>query len=132
MILEGRIKFQSYIEFWQHLPNNERIIVDTLREIILKTLSPIYKEKISFNVPYFYNKKGICLIWPSTVPRGGIKSGVLLGFWYGNKLNDVDSYLTHGTNKQLFYKIYHSIEELNEIAIIKLLKDAIEIDNKFK
>jgi len=33
-----------------------------------------------------------------------------LGFWYGNKLQDVDNYLTHGTNKQIFYKIYKSLE----------------------
>jgi hypothetical protein len=89
------------------------------------------KEKISYNVPFFSGKKGICIIWPSTIPRGGIKNGVLLGFWYGNKLKDTDHYLVHGTNKQVFYKIYQSVEDINEKAIVKLLKEAISVDKRW-
>jgi hypothetical protein len=64
-------------------------------------------------------------VWPATIPRGGIKSGVLLGFWYGNRLKDVDNYLIHGTNKQVYYKIYKSAREINTKAIVKLLKEAV-------
>ena len=81
---------------------------------------------------FFYGNKGICIVWPSTIPRGGIKDGVLLGFWYGNRLNDIDNYLTHGTNKQIFYKIYKNPEEIDEPAIVKLLKEAISTDGLFK
>ena len=91
------------LQLIETLPENERIITDVLRQIILEKLPPHCKEKISFGVPYFYGNKGICIVWPATVPRGGIKEGVLLGFWYGCKLNDEDNYLTHGTNKQIFY-----------------------------
>lgn len=122
------MKIKSLIELFDILPENERIIVDVLRQIIIESLPAYCKEKISYNVPFFYGKKGICIVWPSTVPRGGIKKGVLLGFWYGNKLKDVDGYLTHGTNKQIFYKIYHTPEEINEKAIKKLLKEAVEFD----
>jgi hypothetical protein len=83
---------------------------------------------MSFNVPFFYGRKGICIIWPATIPRGGIKKGVLLGFWYGNKLNDIYNYLTHGTNKQIFYKIFNTPEDIDEKAIKKLLKEAVRID----
>ncbi len=94
---------------------------------------PTYcREKISYNVPFFYGNKGICIVWPATVPRGGIKSGVLLGFWYGNKLKDEDGYLTHGTNKQIFYKIYQRAEEIDDKPIKKLLKEAIKLDASFK
>lgn len=79
-------------------------------------------------MPFFYGKKGICLIWPATIPRGGIQSGVLLGFWYGNKLHDADNYLTHGTNKQIFYKIFQTPEEIDEQPIKKLLLEAIRVD----
>ena len=89
------------------------------------------KEKISFGVPFFYGNKGICIVWPSTVPRGGIKQGILLGFWYGNKLKDKDRYLTHGTNKQVFYKIFKSPEDIDDIPIIKLLREAVNIDLLF-
>lgn len=87
-----------------------------LRQIIIETLPEYCKEKISYNVPFFHGNKGICIIWPSTVPRGGIKKGVLLGFWYGHKLSDPDCFLSHGTTKQIFYKI----------------KEAIKLDSTFK
>ena len=119
------------LQLFETLPENERIIVDVLRQIILENLPAYCKEKISFGVPYFYGNKGICIVWPSTVPRGGIKQGVLLGFWYGNKLNDEDNYLTHGTNKQIFYKIYKSPEEIDDTAIIKLLREAVKTDEDF-
>ena len=121
-------KIRSLIHLFDLLPENERIITDVLRQIILEHLPATCKEKISYNVPFFYGNKGICIIWPSTIPRGGIKKGVLLGFWYGNKLNDVDDYLTHGTNKQIFYKIYKEPEEVDQSAIVKLLKEAARVD----
>jgi hypothetical protein len=126
------MKIKNIVELFAILPENERIIVDVLRQIILETLPQYCKEKISYNVPFFYGNKGICIIWPATVPRGGIKKGVLFGFWYGNKLNDVDEFLTHGTNKQIFYKINQTPEEINDKPIKKLLKEAIKLDSGFK
>lgn len=117
------------MQLFDLLPENERIITDVLRQIVIETLPDTCKEKISYNVPFFYGNKGICIIWPATIPRGGIKDGVLFGFWYGNKLNDVDQYLTHGTNKQIFYKIYKQPEEINQKAIVKLLKEAVRVDS---
>lgn len=122
-------KFRSVVSLLEFLPYEERIIVDVLRQIVLENLPKHCKEKISYNVPFFCGKKGICIIWPATVPRGGFKEGVLLGFWYGCKLKDEDNYLKHGTNKQIFYKIYKSVDKINEKAIVKLLKEAVELDN---
>lgn len=121
------MKIQSVHHLFEVLPENEKNIVDILRQIILENIPKRCKEKISYNVPYFHCKRGICIIWPASIPRGGIKEGVLLGFSYGNKLLDEDNYLTHGTNKQVFYKIYKSVEEINEQAIIKLLEEAVEV-----
>jgi hypothetical protein len=123
---------RSLVQLFDLLPENERIIVDVLRQIITETLPAYCKEKISFNVPYFHGNKGICIIWPATIPRGGIKTGVLLGYWYGNRLKDEDNYLTHGTNKQVFYKIFQTPEEIDEKPIIKLLKEAIKLDASWK
>ncbi|MFN0187728.1 MAG: DUF1801 domain-containing protein [Bacteroidia bacterium] len=122
------IKIRSLAALYDLLPLHERMMVDVLRQIITDELPRRCKEKISYNVPYFYGHKGICIVWPATIPRGGIKSGVLLGFWYGCKLKDVDHYLIHGTNKQIFYKIFQSVEEIDEKAIRKLLKEAIILD----
>ena len=129
---DSSLKIKSLLQLFEILPENERIIVDVLRQIILENLPDYCREKISYNVPFFYGKRGICIIWPSTIPRGGIREGVLLGFWYGNRLNDIDGYLTHGTNKQIFYKIFKSAEEIDEAAIVKLLKEALRVDELFK
>jgi len=130
MTTNSNIKIRSVLQLYEVLPNNERIIVDVLRQIITEHLPVNCKEKISYNVPFFYGHKGICIIWPAAIPRGGIKKGVLLGFWYGNKLADTDNYLTHGSNKQIFYKIFNSVDEINERAIVKLLKEAVKLDDR--
>ena len=122
------VKIRSLLHLFETIPEDQRIIVDVLRQIVIEHLPKDCKEKISYNVPFFYRKRGLCIIWPAAIPRGGIKEGVLFGLWYGNRLNDTDHYLTHGTNKQIFYKIYRSPDEINEKAIAKLLKEAIRID----
>lgn len=121
-------KVSSLVELYDLLPGNERIITDVLRQLIKDNLPDYCKEKISYNVPFFCGNKGICIIWPATIPGSGIQMGVLLGFWYGCKLKDEDNYLTRGTNKQIFYKIFSSAEEINGKAIIKLLKEAVTLD----
>jgi len=125
-------KIKSLLQLYDAIPEHERIIVDVLRAIVAEQLPAYCKEKISYQVPFFYGNKGICIIWPSAIPRGGIKSGVLFGFWYGNKLADADNYLTHGTNKQIFYKIYHDVEEINVKAVVKLLKEAVKVDKRWR
>ncbi len=124
-------KIKTVLQLYDAIPEQERIIVDVLRQLISDQLPAYCKEKISYNVPFFYAHKGICIVWPAAIPRGGIKKGVLLGFWYGNKLADVDQYLTHGTNKQIFYKIYHDVEEIHVNAVVKLLKEAITLDRQW-
>jgi len=126
------IKIKSIIQLYDILPQEERIIVDVLRQIVTENLPVYCKEKISFNVPYFYGNKGICIIWPATIPRGGIKKGVLFGLWYGNRLKDKNNYLTQGTNKQIFYKIFMQAEDIDEKAITTILKEAVITDNQWK
>ena len=126
--MKRKLKIQNLLQLQSHISEAEWLMVDVLRQIILDHLPAYCKEKISYNVPYFYGKKGMVIIWPASIPRGGIKSGVLLGFWQGYLLEDTDNYLTHGTNKKIFYKIYQSIEEIEEASIGKLLAEAIALD----
>ena len=72
------------------------------------------------------------MIWPGSIPWGGIRSGVLLGFAQGNKLPDREEYLFHGTNKQVYYKIFHPVDEIDEQKIASLLIEALEVDKNFK
>jgi hypothetical protein len=128
----SKIRIQSLAHLFSIISPSERIITDFLRTIILQNLAPYCKEKISFNVPYFYGNRGICIIWPATIPRGGIKTGVLLGFWNGRLLADKNNYLTQGTNKKVYYRIFNDVEEIDPAAISILLKEAILLDSKFK
>jgi hypothetical protein len=131
MPLDPRIKIKSLSHLYEVPPEDERMTVDVFRQIIIEHTPPTCREKMSYNVPFFYGNKGICIIYPAFVPRAGIKTGVLLGFWYGSRLKDVDHYLTRGTNKQIFYKIFSSVEEINEKAIVKLLKEAVRLDEQW-
>ena len=123
-----QLKFWSPVELLEFLPRDEALITDVLREITIETLNGYGKEKLSYNVPFFYGNKSICLIFPASIPRSGIKNGVLFGFWYGNRLKDESNYLTHGTNKQIFYKVYQSVEEIDIPALTGLIKEAVELD----
>jgi len=124
-------RIQSIEELSEILPNEEWIILDVLRGIVLDKLPNYCKEKLSFNVPFFYGNKGICIIWPASIPRGGISNGVLFGFWQGNKLSDPKNYLTKGTNKKVYYKIYKSTKEIDIDRLCELLDEAIQIDSEF-
>ena len=110
-----------------YLPDDELKIVECLRKLMLEHM-PDVREKLAYNVPFYYGKRRICLIWPASVPYGGFKKGVLLGFCQGYKLKDPRQYLTHGTNKRVFYKIFQSPREINVRAIVSLLKDAVKLD----
>ena len=78
----------------------------------------------------FMVTKASALSGPRPFPVVVFKQGVLLGFWQGNKLKDEDGYLAHGTNKKVFYRIYKDAEEIDEMAIVKLLKEAVKTDRK--
>ena len=131
MKVKSPVKIRSLLQLYEAITEEERLITDVLRNIIIDNLPVNCKEKISFNVPFFYGNRGICIVWPASIPRGGITKGVLLGFWHGNKIKDVDDYLTCGTNKQVFYKIYSSVDDIDEKAIIQLLKEAMALDHTF-
>ena len=131
MAVSPSLKIKSLVQLYELLTEEERIITDVLRQVIIETMPAHCKEKISYNVPFFYGNRSICLVWPASIPRGGIKKGVLLGFWYGNRLKDEDNYLTHGTNKQIFYKIFYSADEIKEKPLVKILKEAAELDKLF-
>jgi len=76
-------KIISLIQLYALLPEHERLIVDVLRGIVKENLPASFKKKCHSMFRTFYGKKGICVIWPSTIPRGGIKKGVCLDLCTG-------------------------------------------------
>ena len=55
------IDFRKVEEFLDYLLDNERNIVNYLREIIVESI-PECKKKLSYNVPYFSKYSRICFI----------------------------------------------------------------------
>lgn len=110
------------------LPPDEEKIVAQLREIIFSCLSDA-KEKLSYNVPFYYRHSRICFIWPGSIPWGGINKGVLLGFCEGHLLSDT-SYLETGTRKSVFTKTFYTTKEIDREVISQLLFEAVWIDEE--
>jgi len=75
MKLNESIKIRSLVQLYEVIPDDQRTIVDVLRQIIIENLPKACKEKISFNVPYFYGKKGICIVWPAAIQEAELKKG---------------------------------------------------------
>ncbi len=124
------INFKSVEEFLDYLPNDERKLVGFLRQLILDCI-PNCKEKLAYNVPYYYRHSRICFIWPSSILWGNVKRGsVLLGFVKGHLLNDDLNYLEKRTRKQVYTKTFFHINEVNIDLLKTLIFDAVELDKK--
>ncbi|MEZ4825078.1 MAG: DUF1801 domain-containing protein [Bacteroidia bacterium] len=126
------VKFQSVDEFLDYLPENERIMVDILREIIFECI-PECREKLSYNVPYYWRNRRVCFLWPASVPWGNVKlNGVQLGFCEGYKMNDDLGYLEKGNRKQVYTKTFMKPEEIDPDLIRVYLFEAVTVDQTMK
>lgn len=121
------VKFKSVGELLDFLPGQELRIVETLRDIILSTL-PECREKLAYNVPYYYRHSRICFVWPSSIPWGGIDSGAAIGFCKGYLLPDEINYLEKGTRKEVYTKTFPAPEEIDPDILRSYLFEAREID----
>ena len=126
------VEFRNIGEFLDYLPDNEREVVDFLRQIIIESI-PEYKEKLSYNVPYFSKYSRICFIWPASVPWGNVKmDGVQLGFCKGYLLQDDSNYLEKGNRKQVYSKTFFDIKEIDVDVLRAYLFDAVDVDVEFR
>lgn len=122
-------RFDNVEAFLDYLPDHERAMVDVLRQIIMECI-PDCREKLSYNVPYYWRHSRICFIWPSSVPWGNVKlHGVQLGFCQGNKLSDEIGYLERGNRKQVYTKTFTRVEEIDEEMLRAYLYEAVEVDS---
>jgi hypothetical protein len=121
--------FTDVSEFLSFLPEEELKIVEALRMLVMKCI-PDVKEKLSYNVPFYFRYARICFIWPGSVPWGKkIKTGVELGFCKGHLLSD-PSYLNIGNRKEVFIKTFHTLKEIDWDLLQQLLYEAIAIDEE--
>lgn len=124
------VSFRSVEEMLETLPADERKIAAQLRDIILTCL-PNAKEKLSYGVPYYFLQSRVCFIWPASVPWGGIKQGVLIGFCKGHLLTDA-GYLEAGKRKQVLTKTFYTTKEIDREELSRLLYEAAWIEEAGK
>lgn len=123
------VDFRSIDEFLAFLPEEELVIVEKLRKLVFYCL-PDAREKLSFNVPYYYHHRNFCFIWPASVTWGKKKTyeGVRFGFAYGNQIADETGYLEKGGRKQIYWKDFSSIKEIDIELLQAYIYEAIYID----
>jgi len=124
------VDFKDISEFLEFLPAEEKVIVEALRAALLEWI-PEVKEKLSYNVPFYTCRKRICFIWPASVKWGGVKSnGVRLGFTSGYMLNDDIQFLDKENRKQVYWKDFFTLEEINFDLVKSYVMDAVQLDRK--
>ncbi len=118
-------------KFIDSLPQQEREITTRLRNIVLGT-NPSFEEKFSYGVPYYYLKKRLCFIWPTSIPRSGLSGGVIFGLSNGVILKKKFDIISCGNNKVVGWIQYRDKNEIKAKIIKEILTEAIilqEIQN---
>jgi hypothetical protein len=122
-------KFKSIGEFLDFIPEEEQILVESLRKIIFECI-PDCEERLAYNVPYYYRHSRICYLWPASVPWGGVDAGVSIGFCRGNLLPDETGYLEKGNRKEVYTKTFTSQKQIDRDLLKSFLYEAKEIDDR--
>jgi hypothetical protein len=125
------VAFKSVDEFFDFLPLDESEVVHCLRNLVLDCI-PGIKEKLAYNVPFYSINKNICFIWPASVLWGKQPSytGVRFGFNFGYLLHDEQGHLEKGNRKQVSWKEFNSMKEIDAEILRFFLFEAAAIDQE--
>lgn len=125
------VDFRSVDEFLTFLPDAELEIVEFLRQIIFNCI-PDVREQLAYNVAYYKRYKNICFIWPASILWGKTKTyeGVRLGFVNGYLLQDEINYLDKGNRKQVYWKDFSDINEIDVELLKTYIYEAAFIDQE--
>ena len=126
-----QVQFKNMEEMLAFLPDDERSITVFLDKIVLSCL-PGATVKLSYNVPYYKVHKNICFIWPASVLWGTKKTydGVRLGFTCGYLLQDEINWLDKGTRKQVYWKDFTNIKQIDTGLLRSYIFDAASVDEQ--
>lgn len=119
---------RTFEDFYFDLPEQEQQIVDVLREIVLEA-APNFREKISYNVPYYFLNSRVCFIWPSSV-KPGSRAGVVFGLCRGQMLSNEQGLLELENRKEVGTITFRRPEEIDADAVREILYEAILLDEE--
>ncbi|MBI3134664.1 MAG: DUF1801 domain-containing protein [Bacteroidetes bacterium] len=127
------VNFHTVDEFLDYLPEDELKLVLALRQLVLDCI-PGVTEKLVYNVPYYKVNRNICFIWPAAILWGNKKSytGVRFAFTNGNLLQDEIGYLDKGARKQVYWKDFTKVSEIDFDLLKAYLFEAVLIDEELK
>lgn len=84
------------------------------------------KPKISYGIPMYYGHKWVVYL------NADQKEGVELSFTKGHLLKDPLNLLEGKGRKMVKSVKFYKLEEIPELEVKSIIKEAIEIDNKLK
>lgn len=111
-----------------NLPEHERELALVLRGIVRDAL-PEAQERLAYRAPFYYGKRRICYIWPASIPWGGIREGVALGFCYGHLLPSAPL-LEFATRKEVGQIILQTADAIHLPQLQLLLSEAVALDQQ--
>ena len=119
---------RTFEDFYYNLPEQEKVIVDLLRELVLEA-APNFREKISYNVPYYFLNSRVCYIWPASV-KPGPRAGVVFGLCRGQMLSNEQGLLELENRKEIGTITFRLPEEIDQDAVREILYEAILVDEE--
>jgi hypothetical protein len=123
------VDFRTVGEFLDYLPPLELKIVERLRALVFECI-PNVKEKLTYNVSFYYRHSRILFIWPGSVPWGNTRrDSVNFGFCKGHLLSD-PWYLEKGDRKEVYIKSFYNPREIDAEAIRQLLYETVVVDEE--
>jgi hypothetical protein len=125
--------FRGVDDFLSCLPDSDYEITCVLRDLVFQCI-PDVREKLSYNVPFYRRHQNICFIWPGSIFWGNTQSykGVRFGFSKGYLLADDESYLLRESRKQVYWKDFKDLKEIDAELLSSFILQAASIDESMR
>ena len=122
-----QLRYRDVEDLIAQLPRDERELLLMLRELIFYSL-PAVREKLSYNVPFYFLKKRLAFLWPASVPWGNLSKGVALGFCQGAAFQD-QQFFEKSEHRQIRRILFRHPSEVDPSVLRMLLHEASAIDH---
>lgn len=124
------VNFSNVEELLAFLPADELRVVERLRKIIFSCM-PGCTEKLAYNVPFYKKHANVCFIWPPAVTWGSTgNEGVRFGFTNGYLLTDETGYLDKGSRKQVYWRDFYDLNEIDTDLLKAYIFEATLVDEE--
>jgi len=124
------VNFSNVEELLAFLPADELRVVERLRKIIFSCM-PGCTEKLAYNVPFYKKHANVCFIWPPAVTWGSTgNEGVRFGFTNGYLLTDETGYLDKGSRKQVYWRDFYDLNEIDTDLLKAYIFEAALVDEE--